>query len=166
HTGDVLLRMGRSPESYLLAHLNLRDQSFSHCGIVVIENDTPVVYHSIGGEDNPDERLRRDPLSQFVTATNNSSFGVVTYNFSDSDRSRLADTVRRFYARRPFFDLDFDLNTDEKLYCTEFVYKAMMHTFADSSLIGLSTGHGRRFIGIDDLYSSSRARFATRVNYK
>src|SRR5690349_1299140 len=51
-TGDLALRTGADATSYLLRQMNLTDKSFSHCGIVLVEQGQPFVYHCIGGEDN------------------------------------------------------------------------------------------------------------------
>ncbi len=164
--GDVIIRRGRGPISDLLARLNLKDQSWSHCGIVLIENGYPFVYHSIGGEDNPDERLRKDSAVFFCNATNNSAVAIVRYQ-TDTGCSRIiSGIVREWYRKRPKFDMDFLLETDDKLYCSEFIYKALVRATGDTLFIPKSYGHGRLFIGIDDLFLNPHARLVAKVNYK
>lgn len=166
HTGDVTLRRGRGPDSYILAHLNLKDQTYSHCGIVVVENGYPFVYHSIGGEDNPDERLRRDSANVFFAAWHNYGIATVRYNLTNYALDSLVKIVHRLYAAKPLFDLDFNLSNDDRLYCSEMVYKVLIKATQDTGFIPKSIGHGRVFVGIDDLYSNSSAHFITKVNFK
>lgn len=164
-TGDVVLRCGRGPDSYLLANLNQRDKNWSHCGIVVIENGKPFVYHSMGGEDNPGLRLMREPAFLFMTPLYNKGIGIVRYDAS-IDTSCLVNVIHAYYRKRPLFDMQFDLATDDKLYCSEFVYKSLMHSTTDSALMTLSTAMGRKYVGIDDLFLNRHARVIWKVMLK
>jgi len=40
-SGDIVLRMGMGADSYLLAQMNRTNKSYSHCGIVMMENGYP-----------------------------------------------------------------------------------------------------------------------------
>jgi hypothetical protein len=165
-TGDVVLRAGTGPFSYMLATANQRDKSYSHCGIVVIENGYPFVYHSIGGEDNADERLRRDSIPFFLSPTRNLGIAIVRYDLVDSQVKSFARIAQTFYHSRPLFDPKFDLLTDDELYCSEFVYKAITRAVNDTGYIAKSYGYGRVYIGIDDLYLNPHATIVYKVNYR
>lgn len=162
-TGDVVLRAGTGPYSRTLANLNARDKSWSHCGIVVVENGYPFVYHSIGGEDNPDMRLRRDSASHFFAARYCKGMGIARYDSALVDTTKLAGIIRNFYNRRPLFDMQFDLATDEKLYCSEFIYKAILQATGDTLFLPTSQMQGKKYVGIDDLYLNPHARLVWKV---
>jgi Permuted papain-like amidase enzyme, YaeF/YiiX, C92 family len=166
HTGNIVLRMGHGADSKLLSELNARDKSFSHCGIVMAENGYPFVYHSIGGEDNPDERLRRDSASFFFSQLNNSAIAIVHFDFKENDVNELRQVVSGFYKSRPRFDMKFDLSTDDQLYCSEFVYKAINKAMKDTSYIAATTLLGHRFVGIDDIFMNDHANIVWRIKYK
>lgn len=163
HTGDVVLRAGTGPYSRTLANLNARDKTWSHCGIVVVENGYPFVYHSIGGEDNPDMRLRRDSANHFFAARYCKGMGIARYNSPLVDSAKLAAIVHQFYIRRPLFDMQFDLATDEKLYCSEFIYKTIIQTTGDTLFIPTSQAQGKKYVGIDDLYLNPHAWLVWKV---
>ena len=80
--GDMILRTGNDFTSESLRQLSFTDKTYSHCGIASIENDSVFVYHSLGGEWNPDEKLRRDPLELFCNPEENRGFGIFTFNFN------------------------------------------------------------------------------------
>ena len=90
-----------------------------------IEHDSLFVYHSIGGEWNPDQKLRRDPFELFCNPFENRGFGIFRYNLSPIENTHLINIVQEFYARGIMFDMQFDLASDDRMYCTEFVYKAV-----------------------------------------
>lgn len=164
--GDIVLRTGIGPDSYLLCQMNQKDKTYSHCGIVMIENGYPFVYHSIGGEDNPDERLRRDSASFFFSPQHNMGLGIIRYDLSNGQIAQLGKIVRDYYAQRPRFDMKFDLSTDDQLYCSEFVYKALCRATLDTSFISKSYHLKKPYIGIDDLYGNSHATFIWKMRYK
>jgi len=162
-SGNVVLRMGMGAQSQLLAQMNRGNKSYSHCGIVLVEKGYPFVYHCIGGEDNPDSRLRRDSATRFFSAAHNAAIAIVSYPI---DTIKERNVVQEFYHLRPRFDLQFDLATDDRLYCTEFVYKVLAKTTADTSYIPTTTVMGRRFIGTDNLYTNSHASLVWQVKFK
>ena len=165
-SGNIVLRMGKGADSYMLSQFNRRDKSYSHCGIVFIENGYPFVYHAIGGEDNPDERLRRDSASFFFSPAHNFAFGVVDYHFDSAQENRLRNAVLDYYKKRPLFDLKFDLGTDDKLYCAEFVFKALNKAANNDTFIGTSSVMGFRFAGVDDLFLNPHCKIIWQTKFK
>jgi len=164
-SGYIVLRTGMGADSYLLAQMNRKDKTYSHCGIVMVENGYPFVYHSIGGEDNPDERLRRDSAKFFFSPLHNSGLAIVRYDLSDEKVNELRQVVRDYYLLRPKFDMKFDLKTDDKLYCAEFVYKAMNKVMHEE-YIGTTSVLGCTFVGIDDLFVNAHAHFIWKTKFK
>ncbi len=165
-TGDLLLRTGNDMTSRIFRELNQFDKTYSHGGLVVVEGGYPFVYHSIGGEDNPDERLRRDSADFFMSPGNNLGFAIARYRFPDSAAGNLETVIRDYYSRRPLFDMDFNLETDDRLYCSEFVYKAVITATGDTGFIPLTSMLGYRFVGIDNLFMNANAFFVCELKYK
>lgn len=165
-TGDVVLRMGYGPHSLLLSRLNATDKRFSHCGIVLLEQGYPFVYHCVGGEENPNARLRRDSAARFFAPGSNSAIGIARYALSAHQLQQLISHVHHYYDLRPRFDLRFDLATDSLLYCTEFVYKVLSAAVADTAYIPLSYISGHPYVGTDNLYLNPHAALVWQVRYK
>lgn len=164
--GYIVIRRGLGADSYMLAEMNRKDKTYSHCGIVMIENGYPFVYHSIGGEDNPDERLRRDSASFFFSPVHNTHIAVVKYDFDSSQVNRLKEVVTVYYAERPKFDMKFDLVSDDKLYCSEFVYKAILKAVADTGYLPSSLLVNKKIVGIDDLFMNTHAQLVWQIKFK
>ena len=165
-SGQIVLRMGLGADSYLLSQMNQKNKTFSHCGIVFIENGYPFVYHSIGGEDNPDERLRRDSVKFFFSPDHNSGIAIVQYDYDEEHIQKLRQIVNNYYKERPKFDMKFDLKTDDKLYCAEFIYKALNKTMDDTSYITPTRFLGLTFVGVDDLFLNRHASVIWQIKYK
>lgn len=165
-TGNIVLRMGLGTDSYMLSLLNKKDKSYSHCGIVAVEDGYPFVYHSIGGEDNPDARLRRDSAGYFFSPERNGAIAVVLYDMDDSGINRLVNKAREYYRRRTRFDLKFDLKTDDELYCSEFVYKALTQAERDTAYLPTSHLPAGDYVAIDNLFINKHARLIWHTQFK
>lgn len=165
-TGDLVVRRGDDMTSYMLSQLNTNDKTYSHCGIVVEENGYPYVYHSIGGEDNPDGIIRRDSAHYWYSPANNLSFAAYRYAVSDSVKNSFVQCIYDFYKEKRMFDMSFDMATDDRLYCSEMIYKAMLQATGDTGYINLSENYGRKFAGIDNLYPAAHSRAICRIRFK
>ena len=165
-SGYVVVRTGLGADSYLLAEMNRKDKTYSHCGIVMVEHGYPFVYHSIGGETNPDARMRRDSACFFFSPVHNMGLAVISYDYGDSEVNKLRQVVNTYYKQRPKFDMKFDLKTDDRLYCAEFIYKAINKATADSLYIRPTSAMGLTFVGIDDLYMNEHAHVVWQIKFK
>jgi Permuted papain-like amidase enzyme, YaeF/YiiX, C92 family len=165
-SGDLALRLGEGADSYMLAQMNRKNKSFSHCGLVMVENGYPFVYHSIGGEDNPDQRLRRDSANFFFTPQHNMSIAIVRYDLAVDKINELEHVVAAYYKQRPKFDMKFDISTDDKLYCAEFIYKALNKAAHDTGYIRTSLLLGHSVVSIDDLFINPHAGFVWQTGLK
>lgn len=149
--GDLVLRLGNDITSNMLSQLNLNDKRFSHIGICFVENGQKLVYHSVGGEGEiGGSFLRKEPIAAFFDTANNISFGVAKTNFTKAERERLELVVKQWYDQKIPFDLSFDLKTDDSLYCSEMVAKAI-HRSNEKFLIPTTDTLGYNYFGVDNI---------------
>ncbi len=150
--GDMILRTGNDFTSESLKQLSFTDKTYSHCGIANIENDTIFVYHALGGEWNPDEKLRRDPLMLFCNPEENRGFGVFSFKFDASQKIRLDSILKKWYKEGLTFDMKFDLKTNNRMYCSEFVSKAISTASANQIIFSTTKINKFEFVAVDNLY--------------
>ena len=88
---------------------------YSHCGIVGQKDGQWVVYEAIGS-------VRITPLKEYLWRGRGGGFAV--YRLRDEHREHIPETLRccEKYLGRPY-DIRYRLD-DEKIYCSELVYKA------------------------------------------
>lgn len=165
-TGDLVIRMGADMTSYMFSQMNQTDKTYSHCGLVVVEDGVPFVYHAIGGEDNPDQILRKDSASFWFSPANNLGFGIARLALDSSGVGALTSVIHRMYREKRKFDMDFDLRTDDRLYCAEFVYKALNQATRNSAFIKPVTVLGYTFVGVDNLFLSPHAKLVCQLRFK
>jgi Permuted papain-like amidase enzyme, YaeF/YiiX, C92 family len=123
--GDLVVRMNRDPSSRFIKYFNHKDKNYSHSGIVLFEHEYPYVYHIIDGEENPDQKMRKDSLSHFCNPRKNAAYGIYRYDLSVAEIYKLKEIIHGWYAKGLRFDSAFSLATDDKMYCSEMISKAL-----------------------------------------
>ena len=123
--GDLVVRLNRDPASQFIRNFNRHDKKYSHAGIVLFEQGYPYVYHIVNGEENPDERLRKDSLSRFCDPGINKAYGIFRYNLDSGELGKIKETIHSWYAKGVRFDSAFNLKTDDRMYCSEMISKAL-----------------------------------------
>lgn len=152
-TGDLVVRTGTSFFSNELRKFSRRDPTYSHCGWVVRDSQDQVwVYHAIGGTDNPDNSLRKDPLAVFCQPRAISQFAIFRYTIPLADKLKATALADSLYRTNVQFDLAFDLHDDTELYCAEFIWKILKETANRAEFISLSRLQEKDYVGVDDLY--------------
>jgi hypothetical protein len=164
--GDLVLRTGNDFTSQSLRSLNLRNKTYSHCGIASIENGTVYVYHALGGEFNPDQKIRRDSLRLFAEPFDNRGIGVYRYQVSDSTRQKILAAAQRLHRAGIMFDMAFDLNTNERMYCAEYVYNSLLLGSKGQIRCNISHIGQFAFVGVDDLFLHPQCLSVGEIVYK
>ncbi|MDD3742006.1 MAG: YiiX/YebB-like N1pC/P60 family cysteine hydrolase [Lentimicrobiaceae bacterium] len=126
--GDIVFRKGQSLVSTLVL-LNDRSTDFSHVGIVCKKDGEMVIVHAVPGE--PDEHgnevVRCDSPEDFFDPGKARKLAVVTLtDASASKKHKAANSALEFFKQKIPFDGAMDFKTDDKLYCTELVWKAWL----------------------------------------
>src|SRR3954462_15428278 len=124
--GDLVVRMHRDPSSQMIKYFNHKDKNYSHSGIVLFDPGYPYVYHMINGDENPDQKMRRDSLNQFCSPRRNAAFAIYRYNMSAEEITKLKDIVHKWYDKRIRFDSVFSLQSDDRMYCSEMICKGLL----------------------------------------
>ena len=165
-SGDIITRTGNDFTSQSLKTLNRKNKTFSHCGIASIENDTLFIYHAIGGEWNPDQKIKRENFEAFTNPVENNMMGIYRYSILHNVRNNLIKTVKHFYRSNIVFDMAFDLKTNDKMYCAEFVYKSIRIASSNKIIFNHSFIKNFEFVGVDDITENALSKKIASLNYK
>jgi hypothetical protein len=125
--GDLVLRSGTELSSQVIREFCKTDKSYSHAGLVFFENGYPMIYHILPGDENPDEKLTRDSLLSFAAPRRNSGFAIYRYQLQSQELADLRNIVHGWYDKGVLFDSLLNIEDDDRLYCSELVYKAMKY---------------------------------------
>ncbi|MEO6220415.1 MAG: hypothetical protein ABIO81_08310 [Ginsengibacter sp.] len=163
--GDLILRTGRDYTSDVMRLLSATDKTYSHCGIACFENDSLFVYHAIGGEWNPDQKLRRDPFEFFCNPYENRGFGIFRYSISKNEQANLSKIVRNLYTRGVMFDMEFNIDSDDRMYCSEFIYKSIEMSTDDRIILPVTIMNSVKFVAVDNLFINPFCKQIKRVKF-
>ncbi len=182
--GDLVVRLNRDPTSQYIKNFNRHDKNYSHAGIVLFENGYPYIFHIVNGEENPDEKLRKDSLSHFCNPRKNAAYGIYRYDMNSSEIKMLKVTLQSWYEKGIHFDPVFDPNTDDRMYCSEMIRKALIKATSKRILIEttkltateaklfsaythlpLAYTSSLRIVSIDDLYTNRFCHIIRGYNY-
>lgn len=164
-TGDLVFRCGKGFISGLLKNTSRRCRVYSHVGVVVIEDGRPMVYHML--DDLNDKKafsgLKKESFSTFASPTLNKRIGVYRYPLTHRFKSGLIHEMKTLAQRAPRFDDAFDLNSDDRLYCTEMIWKYVLSK-GGVAVAASQTPQGS-FIGLDDLHLAPEAKMVFHLKY-
>lgn len=137
--GDLVVRLHKSPASTLVRNFNRVDKSYSHAGIVLVENDCPMVYHITPSENNRKGNIRKDSFHLFCNPAENSAFGIYRYQLSSNELKRAKSILQQWFEQKVAFDPLFDLQTDDRMYCSEMVAKLIARATQQRLILGITT---------------------------
>src|SRR5688572_7543756 len=153
-TGDLILRNGKGLISEFFRNASL-EKKYSHAGIASRENGTVWVYHILGTPGS--KGLQKVKLEEFCNSTENSGFAIFKYKMEKREKEMLIDYLNTDF-NHVIFDEKFNLQTDDELYCSELIYKAVNFATGNKNLIPVSIFREQRYISIDNLYLNNLAK--------
>lgn len=118
--GDLILRKGRSVESYAVYSAD-KEAEFTHIGMIVYENKIPFVIHAVP---HKNKTLKKESVQDFLKPKNASKFAIYRSSFSSEVLRNVTSEVKKFYNNKIVFDNNYNLETDNEMYCTELILKA------------------------------------------
>jgi hypothetical protein len=119
HDGDIILRLGDRLWSGFFKELSPRDKRFSHLGIIRIRDSAVSVINAEGLAVEGKDYVNEVPLGDFLSI----ALSVGVYRPRTVPGEAVSDTALE-YKGRPF-DWRFDMEEDEKLYCSELLYAVL-----------------------------------------
>jgi hypothetical protein len=114
--GDILCRLGDRLWSRYFKDISLTDKRFSHLGIIRIIDDKITVINAEGRAIAGKDFVNEVDLDDFLEIAK--AIGI--YRLNDFD-GKIISSAAMEYIGYPF-DWNFDLNDENKIYCTELLY--------------------------------------------
>lgn len=124
--GDLICRTGFDYISKSLQSFNDSDKTYSHSGLAFKEDGKIYIYHAIAGDDeNPSECFMKELYDSFVNPEKKYCFGIFRYKIDTAETNCLHEKFKDLEKRKVKFDKLFDMQNDDKLYCSEAIAKSL-----------------------------------------
>jgi hypothetical protein len=123
--GQIIFRGGNDIESSIIKEFSTKDKLFSHCGIILKQENKLVITHILGGSTNPNGNILSQSVEDFFIYPDNESAGIYDINLNPSELKRLYRYIDTIKKQNISFDLKFNLLDKSKLYCSEFIIDAI-----------------------------------------
>lgn len=148
--GDLVFRRGQGMWTRYFINMSTREKRFSHVGIVTqVTNDTAKILHADAHETTGIGCVRIEDWCGFYSNT----LDCAVYRYCGPDAEAVIPRIVTKGKEKlgvPF-DSAFDLATEDRLYCTEFV-RAAVNGAAGRELIKPVKISGISFIPLDEVY--------------
>ncbi len=133
--GDIILRKGSGPLSFHI--MNATKEEYSHCGIIVKENETWRVIHAMGGSVSKKEKdgVQIMDLDKFVSYAADSMLFICRATFQDSLGVQMRDEAYKYLADETPFDHGFNLFSKDKIFCSELLFYILRDLTGENQFI-------------------------------
>ncbi len=122
--GDLIVRMTDDLISEQIKFLNEKEKIYSHAGIIIIKNNHPFVC-SIAPNDPMNDTIQIVPVDSFINPAKNLKCALYRYDLSKAEKDSLSEILLKYKEKDLRFDWQYDLDTDNKMYCAELIDKAL-----------------------------------------
>lgn len=120
--GDIIMRKGNGPLSFHI--MNATKEDYSHCGIIVREDNNWRVIHAMGGSVSTKDKdgMQMMDLKDFVAHSADSMMFICRATFQDSIGMKIRDKAYEYLATEAPFDHSFNLFEQDRIYCSELIF--------------------------------------------
>ncbi|MEO6228611.1 MAG: YiiX/YebB-like N1pC/P60 family cysteine hydrolase [Ferruginibacter sp.] len=181
--GDIVVRMNQDPASEFIRYFNKKDKKFSHAGLAIKDKGALMIYHMASEDGNPMKLMLRQKLDVFAEPRHNYGYAIYRYKLTASELNSMRQLIKYWYKLPVHFDTAFNLASDNMLYCSEMVQKAISKSTHNRIKISatnlndleakvlntyykLPSQPGSKLIAIDDLYVNAECENIGQFSYQ
>lgn len=147
-TGYLIFRRGYGMDSIVAANFSNEEKRYSHAGIILVEDNEIFVVHS---EENLEKKFNGVVKERLSSYLENVNIWAI-YKYNDVEINKLTIYLSQVYLQNIKFDMDFDLESDDTMYCSEFIYKTFNSTTGKNIINASKLFLSKRYVTITDLY--------------
>lgn len=126
--GDIILKHGKGSLSNMIAKKLNEKIPFSHCGILVRQNEYIYIIHSLAKEVSGIDGVQKVGFERFTQDCLPNSMYIVRYKGDTLVRNKIADNAWKLLNNSIPFDYDLNYTDPSRMNCSEMVYHIMLNT--------------------------------------
>lgn len=148
--GTLVCRLGNGYFSNYFRKYASKEKKFSHIGIISKENNELYVYHSEASELTGVGFVKKEKIKTFLRDIK--VFEFFEFNYNDSIKGEIISKINGYYLNKTPFDLNFDSENDNELYCTELIATSINKALNKKEIIPSLKLNGKNIYALDDIY--------------
>ncbi len=153
-SGDIILRRGYGVDSIVAANFSNKEKRYSHAGIIYKDKNNIYVIHSEDNKRKGFNGVVQEKLQNYLKGINI----WAVYRYDDINSTKLISYILNEEQSNILFDMEFDLKTNKKMYCSEFIYKSFNKVSGKKLIIASKLFLSKRYVVITDLYLNKNAK--------
>lgn len=154
--GDLLFRRGYGVDSTVSMNFSQGEKRYSHAGIVQKTDKGMFIIHAEEDKENGHDGVYVESIKDFLDGIH--IWAVYRFNLSLKLEEDIISYSLKLKSQDIIFDIDFNLNEDKKMYCSEFIYKVINRTTKKELIKAGKYFVGKDFVTISDLYQDSNIK--------
>lgn len=127
-SGDIILKRGKGNISRMIVEKLAEPVPISHCGILVRDNDSVYIIHSVAKELTGIDGVQRVGFDVFMRDCLKNYLYVVRPKSDSVKRERIAVIAGEFLSRKATFDYELNYKDSSRVNCSELVYWALLRS--------------------------------------
>lgn len=148
--GDIIYRHGNGFFSDYFRKSSIKEQLYSHGGIIAVDSSQVYVIHSEASELTGIGGVRKESLNTFLKDIG--TWAVYRLDTTQTVRDSIVYIATRYLNKKIPFDLDFDNTTDDKIYCTELIALSVNKAVHLDLIKATGNIRNKTYYAIDDTY--------------
>ncbi|MDQ3191646.1 MAG: hypothetical protein M3Q58_08635 [Bacteroidota bacterium] len=123
--GDFIIKRGKGSISKMIVKKLNEKIPFSHCGIIIRENDSIYIVHSVAKELSGKDGVQIISLKEFLDDSYNGSVKLCRLKTDKKNKESISLNAKSHLKNKVPFDYEFDYENRESFYCTELLYNSL-----------------------------------------
>lgn len=150
--GDVIFRRGYGVDSTVSMNFSQGEKRYSHAGIIQKTDKGIFVIHSEEDKENGRDGVYVESIKDFLDGIH--IWAIYRFDVSETLENSIIEYALKLKNQNIIFDIDFNLDEDKKMYCSEFIYKVINRTVKNEFIKAGKYFVGKKFVTISDLYQN------------
>jgi len=160
--GDIIFRGRQKGWGNLGSNLSDQDQRYGHVGVIHREKQAVYVIHAAGDPLQPEGRVRKDTLRDFLARSERS--GVYRLPLNATGLAKFRDKIEHALVTRLPFDRAYSLKSETSVYCTELIWRAWAEAAQKDPILVKTRWREKNVLALDDLQLAQGVKLIAEID--
>ena len=143
--------------------MHLLPSAFQQGDLIIVDYKRKAyVVHSVHEDAKGFDGVVMEKLGDFLKEA--SDWAVYRLRLNKAQQQKLASTAIHYAQRKIPFDSQFDLGSQQAMYCTELIWRVSGEVASPNPIVAASKSSGSQYISIEDVYNQDNTMLVERMS--